>query len=255
VIIDDIDSDLEQRMQIAQDICSLLLSLRKKSNIKVRQPLQKAIIPLIDPSLQAKIESIADIIKAEVNIKEIEFIAADNDLIRKKIKANFKTLGSRMGAKMKAVAQEIARMSAAQILELERIESLTLQLEGEEVMIMLTDVEITSDDIPGLLVANKGSLTVALDTNMTEALAEEGLAREFVNKIQKIRKDSNFELTDRITVQVADSELLKNPLNNFYSYICTEILADKLDFFSEMQGGTDIEVNEHNIQVLITKTN
>ncbi|MCC7030064.1 MAG: class I tRNA ligase family protein, partial [Chitinophagaceae bacterium] len=255
VIIDDIDTELEQRMQIAQDVCSLLLSLRKKSNIKVRQPLQKAIIPLIDPSLQSKIESIEAIIKAEVNIKEIEFIAADNDLIRKKIKANFKTLGSRMGAKMKVVAQEIARMTSADILELERNESFSLQVDGETIEIMPGDVEITSDDIPGLLVANKGSLTVALDTNMTDALAEEGLAREFVNKIQKIRKDSNFELTDRIVVQVADSEMLKNPLNNFYSYICTEILADKLDFFPEMQGGTDIEVNEHNIQVLITKTN
>ncbi len=255
VIIDDIDSKLEQRMQLAQDTCSLLLSLRKKSNIKVRQPLQKAIIPLIDPTMQAKIESVQDIILGEVNIKEIEFIAADNDLIRKKIKANFKTLGSRMGAKMKAVAQAIVQLSPNDILELERNECLVVNIEGDAVEIGLNDVEITSDDIPGLLVASKGSLTVALDTNMTPTLISEGLAREFVNKIQKIRKDSNFELTDRIAVSIEDYEMLKNPLNEFYSYICTEILADKLEFSSQIQSGTDIEVNEHKIKVSITKTN
>ncbi len=255
VIIDDIDTELEQRMNIAQDACSLLLSLRKKSNIKVRQPLQKAIIPLVDAGLQAKILLIEDIIKSEVNIKEIEFIAADNDLIKKKIKANFKTLGSRMGAKMKSVAHEIALLNASQIIELERTGVLSLNIGDEPVEITLADVEITSDDIPGLLVVSKGSLTVALDTNLTSSLIEEGLAREFVNKVQKIRKDSNFELTDRIMVLIEDYELLKNPLNNFYSYICTEILADKLDFSSEMQSGTEIEVNEHKLKVFITKTN
>ncbi|MBK7692661.1 MAG: isoleucine--tRNA ligase [Bacteroidetes bacterium] len=255
VIIDDIDTKLEERMQLAQDTCSLLLSLRKKSNIKVRQPLQKAIIPLIDPTMEAKIESVQEIIKGEVNIKEIEFIAADNNLIQKKIKANFKTLGSRMGAKMKAVAQAIAQLGSNEILELERNECLLVNIEGEEIEIGLNDVEITSDDIPGLLVASKGSLTVALDTNMTPALISEGLAREFVNKIQKIRKDSNFELTDRIAVSIEDYEMLKNPLNEFYSYICTEIVADTLEFSSQRQRGTDIEVNEHNIKVSITKTN
>nr|MBP6316442.1 class I tRNA ligase family protein [Chitinophagaceae bacterium] len=255
VIIDDIDTKLEERMQLAQDTCSLLLSLRKKSNIKVRQPLQKAIIPLIDPTMEAKIESVQEIIKGEVNIKEIEFIAADNNLIQKKIKANFKTLGSRMGAKMKAVAQAIAQLGSNEILELERNECLLVNIEGEEIEIGLNDVEITSDDIPGLLVASKGSLTVALDTNMTPTLISEGLAREFVNKIQKIRKDSNFELTDRIAVSIEDYEMLKNPLNEFYSYICTEILADTLEFSSQIQSGTDIEVNEHKIKVSITKTN
>lgn len=255
VIIDDIDTELEQRMRIAQDACSLLLSLRKKSNIKVRQPLQKAIIPLVDASMQAKIESIQDIIKSEVNIKNIEFIAADNDLIKKKIKANFKTLGSKMGAKMKSVAHEISLMNAGQILELEKNETFSLEIGGEPVEISLGDVEISSDDIPGLLVASKGSLTVALDTNITPELLSEGLAREFVNKIQKIRKDNNFELSDRISVLIEDYEMLKNPLNNFYSYICTEILADKLSFSHEMQGGTEIEVNEHILKVFITKTN
>ncbi len=255
VIIDDIDTELEQRMQLAQDTCSLLLSLRKKSNIKVRQPLQKAIIPLVDNAMRAKIESVQEIIKGEVNIKEIEFIAADNNLIKKKIKANFKTLGSRMGAKMKAVAQAILHMGPAQILELEQKESLVLDIAGDSVEIMLSDVEITSDDIPGLLVASKGTLTVALDTNMTSTLISEGLAREFVNKIQKIRKETNFELTDRIAVSIEDYELLKNPLNEFYSYICTEILADKLEFSSQIQSGTDIEVNEYKLKVSITKTN
>ena len=255
VIIDDIDEELEQRMQIAQECCSLLLSLRKKSNIKVRQPLQKAIIPIIDITMQTKIESVEDIIKSEVNIKEIEFIDADNDLIKKKIKANFKTLGSRLGAKMKDAAKEIAQMNAVQIAELEREGIFNIELENENIEIQLSDVEITSDDIPGLLVASKGILTVALDINITEELAEEGLARELVNKIQKIRKDSNFELTDRIDVQIENAEFLKNALNNFYSYICTEILANKIEFLSEIPTETEIEVNEHKLKVSITKTN
>jgi isoleucyl-tRNA synthetase len=253
LIVDDINIELEERMRIAQDTCSLLLSLRKKANIKVRQPLQKAIIPVLDEKVRMHVEAVDHIIKSEVNIKEIEFIAADNDLIKKKIKANFKTLGSRLGAKMKSAAAAIAGFDGTQISQLEQQGQIAITLDSEEVNIELADVEITSDDIPGLLVANKGALTVALDITLTPELIEEGLAREFVNKIQKIRKDNDYELTDRIRVMVEDVELLKNSLNHFNSYICTEILADGIEFSSEMQSGTEIEVNENIIKVIISK--
>lgn len=254
VIIDDIDPALEERMRLAQDTCSLLLSLRKKASIKVRQPLQKAIIPLVDISLKEKIEAVKEIIQSEVNIKEIEFIAGDNNIIKKKIKANFKTLGAKMGPLMKSVAADIATWGSKEINDIEQSGELARTIQQETVMISLTDVEITSDDIPGLLVANKGALTVALDITITNELEQEGLAREFVNKIQKIRKDSGFELTDRIDVVVGETNLLKNALNNFNSYICTEILAENMSYSSEMQDGIDIEVNEHKLKVLITKT-
>jgi len=253
VILDDINEELEKRMQIAQDACSLLLSLRKKANIKVRQPLQKAIVPLVDPSLQVDIDSIADIIKSEVNIKEIEYIAGDNDIIKKKIKANFKTLGAKMGPLMKAVAAEIGKFGPSEIVEIEKNGAIHIHLEGETVEITSADVEITSDDIPGLLVANKGILTVALDISITKELEEEGLAREFVNRIQKIRKDSDFALTDRINVTIEMNKLLKSALNNYNSYICTEILADNLNFSDEIVDGFEIEVNNQQLKVLINK--
>jgi isoleucyl-tRNA synthetase len=253
VILDDINEGLEKRMQIAQDACSLLLSLRKKANIKVRQPLQKAIVPLVDPSLQVDIDSIADIIKSEVNIKEIEYIAGDNDIIKKKIKANFKTLGAKMGPLMKAVAAEIGKFGPSEIVEIEKNGAIHIHVEGETVEITSADVEITSDDIPGLLVANKGILTVALDISITKELEEEGLAREFVNRIQKIRKDSDFALTDRINVTIEMNKLLKSALNNYNSYICTEILADNLNFSDEIVDGFEIEVNNQQLKVLINK--
>ena len=252
-ISDDINEGLEKRMQIAQDACSLLLSLRKKANIKVRQPLQKAIVPLVDPSLQFDIDSIADIIKSEVNIKEIEYIAGDNDIIKKKIKANFKTLGAKMGPLMKTVASEIGKFGAAEIVEIEKNGAIHIHVEGQSVEITSADVEITSDDIPGLLVASKGILTVALDISITKELEEEGLAREFVNRIQKIRKDSDFALTDRINVTIEMNELLKSALDNYNYYICKEILANNLKFSTEIVDGTEIEVNNQQLKVLINK--
>ncbi|MBK7762546.1 MAG: isoleucine--tRNA ligase [Bacteroidetes bacterium] len=253
VIYDEIDKVLEDRMRLAQDTCSLLLSLRKKANIKVRQPLQKAIIPLVAAELKAKIELVSDLIKSEVNIKEIEFIAGDNEVIKKKIKANFKVLGAKMGGMMKAVAADIATFTAHDIQMIEQFGEISRTIESQNVVITLSDVEISSDDIPGLLVASKGALTVALDIELTPELEAEGMAREFVNKVQKIRKDSSFELTDRIRVLVNCGDMLKSALNNFNSYICTEILADELSFSAEMLDGIDIDVNEINLKVQITK--
>ncbi len=248
-----IQTDLEEQMKWAQEASSLILSLRKKANIKVRQPLHKVLIPAMNAKLQEQIQAVEEIIKSEVNIKEIEFIAANNHLIRKKVKANFKELGAKMGTRMKEVAQAIALMSPADISLLEVNSSFDLSLGQENVRILIQDVEISSDDIPGMLVGNKGILTVALDIQISPELEEEGLAREFVNKVQKIRKDNDFALTDRIQVVIEKHEMLKNALNNFNSYICTEILADKLDFSSEIQHGTEIEVNDQSLKILISK--
>jgi isoleucyl-tRNA synthetase len=248
-----IQPELEHRMQLAQDTCSLLLSLRKKANIKVRQPLQKAIIPLVDSSIEEHILAVSEIIRSEVNIKEIEFIAGDNDLIKKKVKANFKTLGSKLGPRMKATAQAISLLNTTEINTLEQQGEYALMVDGDTITIGLEDVELSSDDIPGLLVASKGALTVALDITLREELIQEGLARELVNRIQKIRKDMDFELTDRITVLLQPSDLLTQSVNNYNSYICREILADELRFSTEIVDGIDIEVNEHLFKVLVTK--
>jgi isoleucyl-tRNA synthetase len=251
--LSNIQTDLEEKMKWAQEASSLILSLRKKANIKVRQPLQKVLIPAMNAKLQEQIQAVEEIIKSEVNIKEIEFIAANNQLIRKKVKANFKELGAKMGTRMKEVAQAITLMSQEDISLLEINSSFDLSLGQENVTILIQDVEISSDDIPGMLVGNKGMLTVALDIQISPELEEEGLAREFVNKVQKIRKDNDFALTDRIQVVIEEHEMLKSALNNFNSYICTEILADKLDFSSEIQHGTEIEVNDQSLKILISK--
>lgn len=251
--LSNIQTDLEEQMKWAQEASSLILSLRKKANIKVRQPLQKVLIPAMNAKLQEQIQAVEEIIKSEVNIKEIEFIAANNQLIRKKVKANFKELGAKMGPRMKEVAQAITLMSQEDISLLEINSSFDLSLGQENVTIQIQDVEISSDDIPGMLVGNKGILTVALDIQISPELEEEGLAREFVNKVQKIRKDNDFALTDRIQVVIEEHKMLKSALNNFNSYICTEILADKLDFSSEIQHGTEIEVNDQSLKILISK--
>lgn len=251
--LSNIQTDLEEQMKWAQEASSLILSLRKKANIKVRQPLQKVLIPAMNAKLQEQIQAVEEIIKSEVNIKEIEFIAANNQLIRKKVKANFKELGAKMGPRMKEVAQAITLMSQQDISLLEINSSFELSLGQENVTIQIQDVEISSDDIPGMLVGNKGILTVALDIQISPELEEEGLAREFVNKVQKIRKDNDFALTDRIQVIIEEHKMLKSALNNFNSYICTEILADKLDFSSEIQHGTEIEVNDQSLKILISK--
>lgn len=248
-----IQTELEARMQLAQDASSLILSLRKKANIKVRQPLQKVLIPALNATLEERIRSVEEIIQSEVNIKEIEFLDADNTLIRKKVKANFKELGARMGQRMKDVASRIAQFSQFEISQLEAEGRLNLPLETGPAEIFLQDVEISSDDIPGYLVSNKGSLTVALDIQLSDVLIQEGLAREFVNKVQKLRKDLDFALTDRLQIQIQESELLTPALIQFKSYICTEILADTLEISPEIQHGTAIEVNDHVVHINISK--
>ena len=248
-----IDKSLEQRMQLAQDISSLVLSLRKKINIKVRQPLQKVLIPVFTEEMKEQIEKIEDLIKTEVNIKQIEYISGDNSFIRKKVKPNFVALGKRLGAKMKAVTSALSQFSQEEIATLEKEGSITLQVADEPVVLQTAEVEISSDDIPGWMVANKDSLTVALDVTVTPELISEGNARELVNRIQKIRKDNGFELTDRILVQVTENDELKNSIARFNAYICAEILADKLELVPALAHGTEIEVNEIPLKVHVSK--
>lgn len=248
-----IDPELEERMQLAQDISSLVLSLRKKVKINVRQPLHKILIPVSDAHLKEQISNVAHLIKSEVNVKDIEYLTETEGFIKKKIKPNYKSLGGKMGARMKAVANAIGEFTAADIASLEKAGEFHLTVENEPVVLTLSDVEIISEDIPGWTVANKGSLTVALDITITPELLDEGNARELVNRIQKIRKDSGFELTDRIAVQVGAVEGLKTALINFNDYICTEILADSLELVTDLQLGTEVEVNDLKFNVLVNK--
>ena len=248
-----VDIDLEERMQLAQDISSLVLSLRKKVNIKVRQPLQKILIPVANGRMKEQIELVADLIKSEVNVKGIDYLTETEGFIKKKIKPNFKSLGGKMGAKMKSVAAAISAFTEAEITTIERDGHFNLVVEGEQLQIQLSDVEIISEDIPGWTVANKGALTVALDITITPQLQDEGNARELVNRIQKIRKDSDFALTDRIDVTVESVDTLKSAIVNYNDYICTEILADSLELVERLQDGTEIEVNDLKFNVLVNK--
>ncbi len=250
---DVIDAELEERMHLAQDVSSLVLSLRKKVNIKVRQPLQKILIPVLDAHMQDQVQKVEDLIKGEVNVKEFEYLTETEGFIKKKVKPNFKSLGAKMGAKMKAVAAAITAMDQHQITALEKDGGYTLTVDGEAIDIVREDVDIIAEDIPGWSVANKDTLTVALDITVTPELQDEGNARELVNRIQKIRKETGLELTDRIAVSVEEHEPLKSAILNFSEYICTEILADKLEIVPQVSEGTEIEVNEAILKVLITK--
>lgn len=249
-----IDIELEERMQLAQDVTSLVLSLRKKESLKVRQPLKKVLIPVLDKHMQEQIEKVEALIVNEVNVKEIEYLLDTEGFIKKKVKANFKTLGAKMGPKMKAVAAAIGKMTQLDIATIEKEQAFQLSLDGgDTVEISIADVEIAAEDVPGWSVANKGNITVALDITITPELQDEGNAREIVNRIQKIRKDSGLELTDRIAVQIQEYDTLKSAIINFKDYICTEILADRIEIVPQIQSGTDIEVNDVTLKVLISK--
>ena len=248
-----IDTALEERMRLAQDISSLVLSIRKKVNIKVRQPLQRILIPVLDKHTQQQIAMIEELIKNEVNIKSIEYLTDTEGFIKKKLKPNFKTLGAKMGAKMKSVAAAITQMGQHDISTLEREKAFTLQVENEPVEIRIEDVDIIAEDIPGWSVANKDSLTVALDITVTPELQEEGYARELVNRIQRIRKDSGYEVTDRIRVNIQEYEPFKSAIINYSDYICAEILADSIEI-GPADNGVEIDVNDVMIRVLISKT-
>ncbi|MBP5645641.1 MAG: class I tRNA ligase family protein, partial [Bacteroidales bacterium] len=241
------DSALEERMQLAQQICSMGLSLRKKSNLRVRQPLAKLMIPAATEKFRQQVERVKHLICSELNIKEIEFVSPDNEMLVKKIKPNFKTLGPRYGKIMKALGNAIMAFSQQQINALEAEGRCVLTIDGQEAEVLLTDVEIATQDIPGWVVANEGSLTVALDITVTPELRNEGIARELVNRIQNIRKEG-FDVTDRITVTLQSGEW-DAAVEAYRDYICAETLCTSLTLVPEpgvradiLADGTEIEI-------------
>jgi isoleucyl-tRNA synthetase len=235
-----IDKNLESRMQLAQKICSLVLSLRKKHNLKVRQPLSKIIIPTNDDTQRSQISSVKALICSEVNIKDIEFLDASNNVLIKKIKANFKTLGPKFGSRMKAIAAALNTFSQADIAFIEQNGHYELPLANDEkIEILIGDVEIITEDIPGWVVANEGSLTLALDITITDTLRNEGIARELINRIQNIRKGLDFEVTDKINVILQSEPSIETAVRQFNDYICNEILAANLILSAEIDNPTE----------------
>ncbi len=224
-----IDKDLEQRMQYAQEISSMILGLRRKVSLKVRQPLQKIMIPVLSSEFQEQLEKVKDLILSEVNVKEMEFLTDTSGVLVKKIKPNFKTLGPKYGKIMKQIAAVVNQMSQEDIAQIEREELLNLTIADQPVELLLEDVEIMSEDIPGWLVANEGKLTVALDINITDDLRHEGIAREFVNRIQNIRKESGFDVTDKVKVDIQKNDVIIKAVNHYKNYIASQTLAEEIN--------------------------
>lgn len=248
-----VDKTLESKMGKAQTISSLVLSLRKKEMIKVRQPLQKIMIPVLDENQRKEIEAVSDLIKAEVNVKEIVLLDDASGVLVKQIKPNFKTLGPRFGKEMGLIAKEIGSFSQEQISELEKNGGISIAISGKSINLTSGDVEITSQDIEGWLVANSGNITVALDITITKELQKEGIARELVNRIQNLRKDSGFEVTDKIKVFVQRDGILEEAVKSNEEYIKTETLTEELIIKDTIDDGTPIEFDEIKTVLLISK--
>jgi isoleucyl-tRNA synthetase len=248
-----IDADLEERMGMAQNISSMVLSLRKKEKIKVRQPLEKIIIPVIKEGLQAKIEKVEDYILNEINVKQIEYLSDTSGIISKTIKPNFKTLGPKFGKHMKAISAAVSSFGANEIAIIESEGAYTLDIAGEILNLEAEDFIIQSDDIEGWLVASDKGLTVALDIQLSEELEAEGNAREFVNKVQNLRKDNDFEVTDKILVKLLINEEFNPAIEKFKNYICTEVLATDIELVKDLEEATPIEVNEIQLKVALLK--
>ena len=248
-----INAELEARMQMAQDVTSMVLALRRKVNIKVRQPLQCIMIPVVDEAQKQHIEAVKDLIMNEVNVKEIKFVDGAAGVLVKKVKCDFKKLGPKFGKQMKAVAAAVAGMSQEAIAELEKNGSYTFQPEGGEAVVEASDVEIFSEDIPGWLVANEGKLTVALEVTVTDELKREGIARELVNRIQNIRKSSGFEITDKIAIVLSKNPNTDDAINEYNTYICNQVLANSLVLADEVENGTEISFDDFSLYVNVTK--
>jgi isoleucyl-tRNA synthetase len=258
-----INKDLEARMQMAQKITSMVLALRRKVNIKVRQPLQAIMIPAVDAEQKKHIEAVKDLIMNEVNVKELRFVEGAGVLV-KKVKCNFRTMGKKFGKLMKGVAAAMDQLSQEQIAELEQQGTIGIEVEGQQLTVEAVDVEIISEDIPGWLVANEGNLTVALDIVITRELRLEGIARELINRIQNIRKESGLEITDRIKVEMTHTDKTEEALQMWGDYIKTQVLADAIDSvegfadgtiveIDEYQEGAEVKVNEIELNIKVTK--
>ena len=246
-----IDKELENRMEMAQKVSSMGLALRKKINIIVKQPLQKLMIP-VDAVTKERLEAVKSLIMNEVNIKEIDFVEGASDILVKKVKCNFKIMGKKFGPLMKQVAAAVTTMSQEQIAELETNGKLTLDLNGTPAEIEAGEVEIFSEDIPGWVVANEGTLTVALDTVVTDELRREGIARELVSKIQNIRKSSGFEITDKINITLSKNAQTDDAINEYNTYICNQVLANSLQLADNVEG-TELVFDEFTLYINVVK--
>ncbi len=241
-----IDRDLEERMEIAQQVSSMVLGLRRKVNIKVRQPLGRIMVPVTENGFTEKFEAVRNLILAEVNVKDVEYIQDTSGVLVKKIKPDFKSLGPRFGKMMKSIAASVSKMSQEDIAQLEKEGRFTLKADGQEIELGLNDVEIVSEDIPGWLVANEGKLTIALDVTITEELHNEGIARELVNRIQNIRKESGFDVTDKIDIEIQKNEQLNNAVQQHKDYIGSQTLASGIKLVDEIDPdkAREVEINE-----------
>ena len=237
-------------MCTAQKITSMVLALRRKVNIKVRQPLHEIMIPAVDNKQRYYISAVKDLILNEVNVKELKFVEGSGILV-KRVKCNFRTMGKKYGKLMKSVAQQLNDLSQEDINLFEANKTMQLSVEGSNISVDIEDVEIINEDIPGWLVSNEGNLTVALDVTISDELRNEGIAREIINRIQNIRKDSGLEITDRIQVVISDTEVLKNAVIAYEEYIKSQILADSITFAANE--GQSVEIDELTINILISK--
>lgn len=251
-----IDSELEKRTQLAQIATSMILSLRKGADMKVRQPLQKVIIPVLDRQMKERLQAVSELLKQEVNIKEIELLSNEeaSHLLVKSIKPNFKTLGPKFGKDMKAISEATSKLTNGDIAKLEKEGKIDLELEEKSIELLLEDFEISTKDIPGWTVASNGNLTVALDVTLTDELLSEGLARELVNRIQNLRKDSGLEVTDKIKLMLKNNDKLEVSVNQNKDYICSETLTTELLLLPEIEGGTKIEIDDIETEITISKT-
>ena len=245
-----IDKELEKRMEMAQKITSMVLALRRKVNIKVRQPLQTVMIPAVDETQMKYIEAVKDLIMNEVNVKELKFVEGSGILV-KKVRCNFRTMGKKFGKLMKGIAAQMAEISQEDITKLEEQGSLDLTVENTPVTVEAADVEIISEDIPGWLVSNEGNLTVALEVEISDELRKEGMARELINRIQNLRKDAGLEITDRISVQVSPQEETNQAIESYGEYISNQVLADSI--IVKDNDGTLVEFDDFDLHILIQK--
>ena len=248
-----IDRELEERMEMAQKITSMVLALRRKVNIKVRQPLLQIMIPAVDQRQKAHIEAVKDLIMSEVNVKELNFVEEGKGVLVKKVKCNFRTMGKKFGKLMKGIAAQMEALDQDAIANLERVGNINLSVDGNEVVVEAADVEIISEDIPGWLVSNEGNLTVALEVELTEELVKEGMAREIINRIQNLRKESGLEITDRIKVTLAPNEQTDAAVDAFGSYIKSQVLADEITVAAN--DGKEIAFEEFSLNIKIEKIN
>jgi len=232
-----IDQGLEERMDLAQRISSMVLGLRRKVNIKVRQPLNRLMVPILDSGFQQKLEAVKDLILAEINVKEIEFLSDTGGILVKRIKPNFKSLGPRFGKLMKSIASELGKMDQEEIARFEKEGKWCLRAGGQEISLQAGDVEITTEDIPGWLVANDDKLAIALDITVTKELRQEGIAREFINRIQNYRKESGFDVTDKIRILIMKHPSLDEAIFNHREYIAAQTLANKVELVEKLDTG------------------